>query len=469
MKNSIAQMRPELVGEWSIRNAPLTPGEVPFGSNKLYWWQGSCGHEWQASAKARAHGEKCPICANARIIPGVNDLESQCPELATEWSGKNLVSASKVTPGSHKKAIWNGRCGHEWTASIRSRVGGAGCPYCSHNIVLAGFNDLESLFPVLAKEWSLRNLPLKPSQVTAYSNRKVWWRCEKGHEWYTLISTRSYGSRCPYCSGTRLLKGFNDLATFHPHLAAEWSEKNGTLMPDAVNEKSTKNVWWSCSVCGNEYKAVIKSRVRGLKCPVCAERAVLAGYNDLATTDPELALEWDYEKNGMPPSKISRHTLRSVWWKAQCGHTWKDKVANRTINKAGCIYCENEFQGLLPQLLVMLYARHNGIKVSVNDEEAIGIPLDAYIPELRLAFIFPYKNTQREKDTMTVIKYLCEKRNIVCEAISAKQGTDLCEAVKRGFQKVHVYLSTDSEKDIAVARANYEQRIRPKKNREERY
>ena len=240
-------------------------------------------------------------------------------------------------------------------------------------------------------------------------------------------------------------------------------------MPDAVNEKSTKNVWWSCSVCGNEYKAVIKSRVHGLKCPVCAERAVLAGYNDLATTDPELATEWDSEKNGMPPSKISRHSLRSVWWKGECGHTWKDKVANRAIDKAGCIYCEKEFQGLLPQLLVMLYARRNGVKVVVNDEEAIGIPLDAYIPELRIAFLFPYKKTQREKDTILVVKYLCEKRNIVCEVISAKQGTDLCEAVKRGFIKVHIYIKTDSEKDIAIARDNYEQWIRVKKNREERY
>ena len=469
MKNSIAQMRPELVKEWSIRNAPLTPEEVPFGSNKLYWWQGSCGHEWQTSAKARSHGEKCPICANARIIPGVNDLESQYPELAAEWSSKNPVSASKVAPGSHKKAIWNGRCGHEWTASIRSRVGGAGCPYCSHNIVLAGFNDLESLFPEIAKEWSPRNLPLKPSQVTAYSNRKVWWQCEKGHEWHTLISTRSYGSKCPYCSGIQLLKGFNDLATLHPHLAAEWSDRNGTLTPDAVNEKSTKNVWWSCADCGNEYKAVIKSRVRGLKCPVCAERAVLAGYNDLATTDPELALEWDSEKNGMPPSKISRHSLRPVWWKGECGHSWKDKVANRAIDKSGCIYCENEFQELLPQLLVLFYARRNGVKVVVNDEEAIGIPLDAYIPELRIAFLFPYKNTQIEKDTMTVVKYLCEKRNIACEVISAKQGTDLCEAVKRGFRKVHIYLATDSVKDIAVVRANYEQWRHAKKYREERY
>ena len=105
----------------------------------------------------------------------------------------------------------------------------------------------------------------------------------------------------------------------------------------------------------------------------------------------------------------------------------------------------------------------------VNDEEAIGIPLDAYIPELRIAFLFPYKNTQREKDTMTVVKYLCEKRNIACEVISAKQGTDLCEAVKRGFRKVHIYLATDSVKDIAVVRANYEQWRHAKKYREERY
>lgn len=229
MDNSIANMRPELVSEWSDKNAPLTPQEVPFGSNKLYWWKGACGHEWQTSAKARSHGEKCPICANARIIPGVNDLESLYPELAKEWSPENDTLPSKVGPGSHKKATWIGKCGHTWKSEIRARVRGAGCPYCSHNKVLPGFNDLESLFPEVAKEWSPRNLPLKPSLVTAYANRKVWWRCEKGHEWHTLISTRSYGSKCPYCSGIKLLKGFNDLATLHPHLVAEWAGQNGVL------------------------------------------------------------------------------------------------------------------------------------------------------------------------------------------------------------------------------------------------
>ena len=60
MDNSISKMRPELVSEWSSRNLPLTPDEVPFGSNKMYWWTGPCGHEWQTSAKARSAGENVP-------------------------------------------------------------------------------------------------------------------------------------------------------------------------------------------------------------------------------------------------------------------------------------------------------------------------------------------------------------------------------------------------------------------------
>jgi len=455
MDNSIARMRPELVSEWSDKNAPLTPQEVPFGSNKLYWWKGACGHEWQTSAKARSHGEKCPICSNARIIPGVNDLESLYPDLAKEWSPENEMLPSEVGPGSHKKAIWNGKCGHTWVSEIRARVRGAGCPYCSHNLVLAGFNDLETLFPDVAKEWSPRNLPLKPSQVTAYANKKVWWRCEKGHEWYTLISTRSYGSKCPYCSGIQLLKGFNDLATLHPEMVKEWSERNYPLAPSDINEKSTRNVWWKCGICGNEYRAVVKSRVHGLQCPVCAERAVLKGYNDLATTDPDIAAEWHYEKNRRTPENISRYSLYPVWWKGRCGHEWKDKVANRTIEGAGCIYCEPAFRKALPNLLVMLYAGRQKLRVSFCDDKAIGVELDAYIPELRLAFVFPDKGTNREQSVLEVMRHICERQRIRLEQISHTDPIKLCTEIKQGFAKSHIYISSDSEKDIAFIRQRF--------------
>ena len=456
MENSIAKMRPELVPEWSEKNYPLTPNEVPFGSNKRYWWRGQCGHEWQTSAKARSQGEKCPICSNTRIVPGINDLKSLHPKLAKEWSPKNALPASAYGEGSHKKAIWKGCCGHEWTAVIRSRVGGAGCPYCSHNIVLAGFNDLETLVPKVAREWSDRNYPLLPSQVTPYSNRKVWWRCELGHEWEALISTRSYGSQCPYCSGIKLLQGFNDLATTHPELTEEWADRNGELRADMVNDKSARNVWWHCRTCGNEFKAVIKSRVHGLRCPVCTERAVLKGYNDLETTDAALMKEWDYEMNiKRDPSTYSRYSMYPVWWKGACGHRWKDKIFHRTVEGARCIYCESEFRQSLPQLLVLYYARQNKVKAYIDDDRVIGVPLDVVIPAMKIAFVFPYKGTNREQGVLRVMRHLCETRGMIYEEIHQKEPLEICVAIKQAFAKTCTYINTDSEKDLAIIRERY--------------
>ena len=47
MNNSLAEVHPELVLEWSEKNLPLTPEDITFGSNKKVWWKGACGHEWQ--------------------------------------------------------------------------------------------------------------------------------------------------------------------------------------------------------------------------------------------------------------------------------------------------------------------------------------------------------------------------------------------------------------------------------------
>lgn len=344
MSNTLQSVHPELISEWSDKNLPLTPDKITFGSNKRVWWKGSCGHEWQASVKARSSGEKCPICSGARVVEGINDLATLKPQLAQEWSEKNELKPTEVSVASHKKVIWKCKNGHEWTASIKSRtVNGTGCPYCSHNKVLAEFNDLASQYPEVAAEWSDRNLPLQPTMVTAFANSKAWWKCKDcGNEWHTLISTRSGGSKCPYCSGYTLLKGFNDLETTHPHIAAEWSEKNYPLNPCDVNAKSRRNVWWKCKTCGYEWKSVINARVKGTVCPVCADRTVLVGYNDLATTDRKLLLEWDYELNKILPTQVSRNSMKSVWWKCSFGHSWKAKISDRTILSGIHAYYEPE-------------------------------------------------------------------------------------------------------------------------------
>ena len=90
MKRMLADVRPELINEWSQRNLPLTPDSVTHGSNKIVWWNGKCGHEWRASIKNRViSGSGCPYCSHNAILEGYNDLASQKPELAAEWSDKN--------------------------------------------------------------------------------------------------------------------------------------------------------------------------------------------------------------------------------------------------------------------------------------------------------------------------------------------------------------------------------------------
>ncbi|WP_287074309.1 zinc-ribbon domain-containing protein, partial [Blautia sp.] len=170
MNNSLAEVHPELITEWSEKNLPLTPDDITFGSNKKVWWKGTCGHEWQTSVKARSNGEKCPICSGARVIAGINDLATLEPLQAKQWSKKNKIKPTEVSIGSHKKVIWRCKKGHEWEAVVKSRtINKTGCPYCSHNKVLAGFNDLATLLPDIAAEWSDRNYPLLPTQVTVFA------------------------------------------------------------------------------------------------------------------------------------------------------------------------------------------------------------------------------------------------------------------------------------------------------------
>lgn len=107
MNNSLAEVHPELVSEWSEKNLPLTPDDITFGSNKKVWWRGACGHEWQTSVKARSNGEKCPICSGARVIAGINDLATLEPLLVKQWSKKNKIKPRvKVRRKSFSARHW---------------------------------------------------------------------------------------------------------------------------------------------------------------------------------------------------------------------------------------------------------------------------------------------------------------------------------------------------------------------------
>lgn len=199
--------------------------------------------------------------------------------------------------------------------------------------------------PALVSQWHpTKNPDYDVHQVTKGMNVKVWWQCELGHEWQANINQRVRGSKCPFCSGHRIWVGFNDLATTHPQIAAQWHPtKNGALTPQDVSKGSPKKVWWQCGL-GHEWQADVKQRTGGdrTNCPTCQGRRnlkLLVGFNDLATTHPTLAAQWHPNKNHpLTPQQVTYGMGRKVWWQCACGCEWEARILARHQG-SGCPDC----------------------------------------------------------------------------------------------------------------------------------
>lgn len=203
--------------------------------------------------------------------------------------------------------------------------------------VTVGENDLFTTHPHLISAWSTQN-EIDPQTVGAWSSKKAWWTCTEGepHEYLTNICYRAQGRKCSYCSGSQVLAGFNDLVTTHPGIAAEVSPRSD-LGATNVSSGSTKMLLWLCPE-QHEYLATPAARVRGRGCPYCAGKKVLVGYNDVATTRPDIAAEWA-EENSLCPTEVTVGSQKVITW--QCPqddlHVYSMPVYKR--KERGCPYC----------------------------------------------------------------------------------------------------------------------------------
>ena len=213
--------------------------------------------------------------------------------------------------------------------------------------LVIGENDLKTVNHLLADEWhETKNGELSPTMFTAGSSKKVWWRGACGHEWEATIASRNKGAGCKICARKELAEKIRkasvlkngSLIESNPTLAKEWNDtKNGSLKPDSISANSHDTVWWICSK-GHEWPASIHARNKGDGCPYCSGKKVVAGKNDLQTINPDLAREWDYEKNTLRPNQVSYGSNKSVWWKCANGHEWPDTIKGRS-NGRNCPFC----------------------------------------------------------------------------------------------------------------------------------
>ena len=361
-----------------------------------------------------------------------NSLAVKCPEIMSEWNNKkNTKTPYDVSVGSSEKVWWKCTKGHEWKAVVYSRVKGNGCPYCSNKLIWKGFNDLSTTNPDLVGEWDYDNNVISPNEVMAGSPKIVWWKCPNGHSYDMRIYLRTGGQKCgcPYCSipAKRVLKGFNDLQTKFPEIAKEWHPtKNGDLTPDKVLCGSAKKIWW-LGKCGHDYEQSIVNRVNGGNCPYCSHQKLLVGFNDFATTNPEMLAEWDYDKNNVRPSEIGVGTHKKIWWKCPFGHSYQAYPSNRCGNAhSGCPICDKENHTSFPEQALYFYINKIYPDAINSDRETIGMELDIYIPSLKIAIEYDGKNWHKNNKHELKKNKVCKDNNIVLMRIR-EEGLELYE------------------------------------------
>ena len=357
--NDFATTNPELMTEWCWEmnsREGIDPTTFSYGTNRKVWWKcKTCGNTWSASVSNRAsRNSGCPYCSNYKVKKGFNDLATVSPDIAKEWDyEKNSpLKPDEVVAFYSKKVWWRCKdCGNSWQASPNARAR-RGCPYCCNHIKIEGFNDFESQYPGLVKEWDYDKNKKLPSQYAAGSDARVWWKCSNGHSWKTTINSRTKRSGgCPYCSNKKVLLGYNDLFTTNPELKEEWDfEKNKNVSPSTIGAGYQKKVWWICKSCGNSWETRVYLRVNGSGCPECGKEKnkinrlkTMASKNPLFLQYPYLEEEWDYEKNkSLDISLIPASSSQFVWWKCKEGHSYKTRISTRTLRKAGCPYCHGQ-------------------------------------------------------------------------------------------------------------------------------
>lgn len=360
--------------------------------------------------------------------------------------------------------------------------------------LVPGVNDLATVNPELAAEWHpTKNGELQPNSLLCGSNKDVWWRCPMcGHEWIAKPVTRSKGHGCAVCGhkkaaqarSRRSASGRNSIAEKNPSLTQEWDydQNPSDRNPQNVSPWSNQEYYWICPDCHTSYLSSVTNRTSGQGCPVCAgknrrisrRRTEVGLKGSLSELMPELAAEWNYEKNAQQyllrpthpstPQEVTPGSKAKVWWRCTKGHEYPAVVYSRKSG-TGCPICDMERKSSFPEQVVYFYLKQvtsavNHHKLSKNYE------LDIYLPEHRIGIEYDGEAWHRNSKKDIAKNQLCAEAGIRlirirepgCPAVPGEciflpscSLEDLRNAVLNICAMIHKSVDVDIERDrIAI-------------------
>ncbi len=304
----LSKLHPELLSSWDFKKNPNFDIHNVKAKDKV-WWICKKWHEYEATIDSRTRWVLCSYCSNRAVLQWYNDLTTTNPELAKQWNyKKNNIKPTEVTQNSGKKVRRKCEKWHEREASIDNRSKWRWCPYCGNKIILKWYNDLATTHPELVEEWDFeKNKNIQPTEVTFWSNQKIWWKCKKcGNIWNASINTRSQWYWCQECWNRKISSKLKENALSrlwsikdsHPELVEEWDfEKNKNINIEEVTSWSSIKAWWKCKKCNYRWETLVYLRCKWSWCPKCAGQIKTDKEfkEEIKKTNPNIIVLWTYK------------------------------------------------------------------------------------------------------------------------------------------------------------------------------
>jgi DNA-directed RNA polymerase subunit RPC12/RpoP len=233
------------------------------------------------------------------------------------------------------------------------------------------------------------------------------------------------------------------------YLLREWHyEKNNErgITPENIGSASSLKVWWKCPL-GHEYDMQISDRSKeNGQCPFCAGRRLLEGFNDLASQYPDVALDWDYEKNDLPPNEVVQHSSKKAHWKCHvCGHKWSATIAKRTgPQPSGCPRCVNH--GMSRADMCIYLAIQKYYSDAEYRKKLFGSEFDISVPSINLAIeydgeYFHNNGVKQKKDDSKT--QLTKENNIKFLRVKEVRNVDFDFSYNDGVLFINVNRNTN--------------------------
>lgn len=372
-------------------NTDINPDELSVTSmTKVNWKCDTCGYKWQTGVGARVvfdngtyRAKACPACLGLKRSISYGD---EYPELADKFEDElNGCSLYDIIESKYQDENYFWHCDicdevFESTiySMIRSRASKSkGCSYCAGKKVTRE-KSFAALHPEIMDEYDPTN-KIDPYSVTERSGQSVKWICRNNpeHRWMAKFDARAKGQ-----GGCNICRGYNyGLMFYEEHADFEqyYDTANNERPFNSYSNSSNEYVWWKCNK-NHSFRWSIINFSRGgvFKCPICTNRQLLVGENDLKSQYPDLALEFDSAKNNILPEEILyTNTDDSIWWLCKEGHSFQRSIWYRVNNVRECPICNrtivikgiNDFESTYPDITsIWDYAANARTPDSISDK-----------------------------------------------------------------------------------------------------